>query len=139
MKFQLIIDRHTEQIISIEMAKGKAHDLTIFKETTMTYIHPSILIVCDSGYRGLQKLHSRILLPIRHKADIAKLTKSRQLTRKARNKKIARIRMKIEHVIGQVKVFRIVSEQYRNARKRLHLRFSLICGIVNYEKGLGLG
>jgi len=139
MKFQLIIDRHTEQIISTEIAKGKAHDLTIFKETTIPYIHPLILIIGDSGYRGLQKFHGRALLPIRHKADIAKLTQRQQFTRKARNKKIASIRMKIEHVIGQVKVFKIVSEKYRNGRKRLLLRFNLICGIVNYEKGLGLG
>ncbi|MDR0936275.1 MAG: IS5/IS1182 family transposase, partial [Oscillospiraceae bacterium] len=28
----------------------------------------------------------------------------------------------------------IVAEKYRNHRKRLHLRFNLICGIVNFEK-----
>ncbi|MDR0936392.1 MAG: IS5/IS1182 family transposase, partial [Oscillospiraceae bacterium] len=44
------------------------------------------------------------------------------------------IRMKIEHIIGRIKVFKIVAEKYRNHRKRLHLRFNLICGIVNFEK-----
>jgi len=105
----------------------------------MPYIHPSILIIGDSGYRGLQKFCKRVLLPIRHKADIAKLTQKQQAARKARNKKIASIRMKIEHIIGQIKVFKIASEKYRNGRRRLLMRLNLICGIVNYEKGLGLG
>jgi len=121
-------------IISTELFNGKAHDLTIFKQTTRVASH--IRIIADSGYRGLQKIHKNSLLPIRHKADIDKLTDEQKLTRKDDNKAIASVRMKIEHIVGRVKRFRIVSERYRNRLKRLLLRFNLICGIVNY--GLGL-
>ena len=132
MKFQLIADRKTEQIISTELFNGKAHDLTIFKQTTK--VAPSVRIIGDSGYRGLQKLHKYTLLPIRHKADICKLTEQQKLTRRATNKKIASVRMKIEHIIGRIKRFKIVAEKYRNRLKRLLLRFNLICGIVNLER-----
>ena len=130
----MIIDRNTELIISTELFNGKAHDLTIFKRTTK--VNPSILIIGDSGYRGMQKIHKNSLLPIRHKADIDKLSEEQRTNRKDSNKLIASIRMKIEHVIGRVKRFKIVSERYRNQLKRFLLRFNLICGIVNFQNHL---
>lgn len=116
------------------MFNGKAHDGTIFKRTTR--VNPGILILADSGYRGMHKYHANALIPIRHKADIEKLSDEQKANRKANNKKIARRRMKIEHIIGRVKIFKIVAEKYRNQRKRLLLRFNLICAIVNFEKSL---
>ena len=132
MKFQVVIDRKTELIICTELFNGKAHDGTIFKKTTP--VNPSILVLGDSGYRGIQKIHANTQLPIRHKEDISKLSEEQQAIRKATNKAISSIRMKIEHVIGRVKNFKIVAERYRNRLKRLLLRFNLICAIVNYEK-----
>ncbi|MDR2764965.1 MAG: IS5/IS1182 family transposase, partial [Tannerella sp.] len=38
-----------------------------------------------------------------------------------------------EHAIGFVKRFRILSEHYRNRRKRFGLRFNLIAAICNLE------
>lgn len=137
MKFQLIIDRATENIICTELFNGKAHDLTIFKQTTR--VKSSILILADSGYRGMNKIHPNCKLPIRHKADIDKLSDEQKLTRKADNKAITSVRMKIEHIVGRIKRFRIVAEQYRNRLKRLLLRFNLICGIVNFESRLRVG
>jgi len=113
------------------MFNGKAHDGTIFKQTIC--VNPNILILADSGYRGMHKYHANALIPIRHKADIEKLSDDRKLSRKADNKKIASQRMKIEHVIGRVKNFKIVAHKYRNRIKRLLLRFNLFCGIVNFD------
>jgi hypothetical protein len=132
VKFQIVIDRKTEMIICTELSYGKAHDGTIFKETTR--VNPDILAMMDTGYRGIQKVHANAQIPIRHKADIAKLSDEERATRKARNKEISSIRMKIEHIIGRIKVFKIVSERYRNRRKRLSLRLNLVCGIVNFQR-----
>lgn len=121
-------------IICTELFNGKAHDGTIFKKTTP--INPAVLVLGDSGYRGIQKVHANTLLPIRHKEDIAKLSDERKATRKATNKKISSQRMKIEHVIGRVKFFKIVAEKYRSQRNRLLLRFNLICAIVNFQNPL---
>jgi len=120
-------------IICTELFNGKAHDLTIFKTTTR--VHPDTLILTDSGYRGIRKIHKNSLVPIRHKADIDKLTDEQKVTRKADNKKISSRRMKIEHIIGRIKTFKIVAERYRNHLLRLILRFNLICGIVNFDSG----
>ena len=52
---------------------------------------------------------------------------------KAANRQLARERIVAEHIIGSLKVFRILSERYRNRRRRFGLRFNLIAAIYNYE------
>jgi hypothetical protein len=71
------------------------------------------------------------------KEDISKLIDEQKAARKAKNKEISSVRMKIKHVIGRVKNFKIVAGKYRNRRKRLLLRFNPVCGIVNFERALG--
>jgi len=127
----VIIDRKTERIICTELFNGKAHDGTVFKQTTP--VNPGILVLGDSGYRGIRKVHANSLLPVRHREDIAKLSEEEKAMRKDRNRKISSVRMKVEHVIGRIKNFRIVAEKYRNRLKRLLMRFNLICGIVNFQ------
>lgn len=64
-----------------------------------------------------------------------KKSKKNPLTKedKKQNKVISSERVSNEHVIGKVKRFKIVSDKYRNRRKRFGLRFNLIAGIYNYE------
>ena len=82
----------------------------------------------DSGYQGLKQIHSNSELP-------RKSTKLYPLTKKEKkmNLKLSKVRVTIEHVIGKIKVFRIISERYRNRRKHYDLRMQLICGIYNFE------
>ncbi len=49
------------------------------------------------------------------------------------NLKLSKTRVEVEHVIGKIKVFRIMSERYRNRRKNHGLRMGIICGIYNFE------
>uniref|UniRef100_UPI001108146F transposase family protein n=1 Tax=Nostoc sp. PA-18-2419 TaxID=2575443 RepID=UPI001108146F len=58
-----------------------------------------------------------------------KLTKEQ----KQSNRTLASRRVLIEHVNRQLKVFRILSQRYRNRRKRFGLRCHLIAGLYNYE------
>ncbi len=115
------------------MYNGKAHDRTIFRETLK--IKADIMVLADSGYRGIHKDHKSSLYPLRHKEDKARM---RDEERHRYNKAINTPRMKIEHVIGRIKIFKIVGERYRNHRKKFTLRFSLICGIVNYQNRIHL-
>ncbi|MEG4143968.1 IS5/IS1182 family transposase, partial [Microcoleus sp. Pol7_B1] len=41
-----------------------------------------------------------------------------------------------EHVNRKLKIVRILSERYRNRRRRFGVRFNLIAGIYNYELNL---
>jgi hypothetical protein len=64
-----------------------------------------------------------------------KKTKKKPLTaeEQAANREISSKRVCNEHAIGFIKRFKILSERYRNRRKRFGLRFNLIAGICNFE------
>ncbi len=44
---------------------------------------------------------------------------------------LGKIPVVIEHINSQLKKFRILSERYRNGRKRFSLRINLIAALVN--------
>ena len=116
------------------MFNGKAHDGTIFKQTLR--IKNEVTALLDSGYRGIQKVHKNSLIVLKHREDFGKLNEQQRQEQRIKNKEISSRRMKIEHIIGRIKRFNIVSQRYRNRRKRFALRMNLICGIVNYENPL---
>jgi len=77
----------------------------------------------------VEKIHSNSEIP-RKSSKLKPLTKKE----KKENLKLSRTRVKVEHVIGKIKIFRIVSERHRNRRKYHDLRMKLICGIYNFER-----
>jgi hypothetical protein len=127
---QVTVNKKDKKIIATKFGKGKKHDFKLYKESK-TNIKPSIELQADKGYQGITKLHSNSKTPI-------KKLKNKELSKeeKAFNKKLASSRIVVEHVIGRLKVFRILSERYRNRRRRFNLRFNLIAGIYNYELSL---
>lgn len=52
---------------------------------------------------------------------------------KQKNRWISSQRALNENVIGKIKRFKILSDRYRNRRKRFGLRFNLIAAIYNLE------
>ena len=52
------------------------------------------------------------------------------------NQRLAKRRVVIEHINRLLKIFRILSERYRNRRRRFGLRFNLIAGLYNYDLAL---
>jgi len=84
--------------------------------------------LADAGYQGLVELHANSQTP-------RKKSKHRPWTpeQKAANRELARQRIFVEHVIRRLKIFRILSERYRNRRKRFALRFNLIASLYNFQ------
>ena len=82
----------------------------------------------DTGYIGLQKIHNNTTMP-------KKSSKNHKLSQeeKQKNREISRQRILNEHIIGAIKRFKIISDRYRNRRKRFGLRFNLISGIYNHD------
>ena len=122
-----MVDKESRKIICTSFANGRRHDFRIFKESGV-HAKPETVIKTDTGYQGITKIHSNSILP-------KKRTKKNPLSKedKRRNRDISSDRVLNEHVIGLIKRFRIVSDRYRNRRKRFALRFNLICGICNFE------
>jgi hypothetical protein len=121
------MDKKSRKIICTAFSNGKRHDFRLFKESKI-HIHPQISALTDSGYVGLQKLHTKTQMP-------KKKSKKKPLTKedKKRNTILSSERVINENVIGLLKRFKIIADRYRNRRKRFCLRFNLIAGIYNWE------
>jgi hypothetical protein len=99
----------------------------MFKQSGV-HVPAEVCMEADSGYQGIKKYHSNSSLPYKH-------TKNKPLTKEQQqhNQTLSADRVQVEHTIRRLKVFRILSERYRNRRKRFDLRVSLIAGICNYQ------
>ena len=123
----MVVDQRTRKVICTAFTNGKRHDFRLFKESK-THMLKEIQAKTDTGYQGIKKFHPNSVLP-------KKRTKKNPLTaeEKAINHDISSERVYNEHAIGFIKRFKILSERYRNRRKRFGLRFNLIAGICNFE------
>jgi len=122
-----VVDKQTAKIICTTLSNGKRHDFRLLKESNVRCKKETLVIV-DTGYQGLQKLHAYTQLP-------KKKTRRNPLTcnDKKNNRELASKRVLNENVIGKLKRFKIIADRYRNRRKRFALRFNLIAAIYNLE------
>ncbi len=109
---------------------GKTHDFKLYKEAGI-YVLARIKIGADSGFQGIAKIHANSITP-RKKSKNNPLSKDD----KKYNHELSSERIGNENAIGFIKRFKIVSERYRNRRKRFGLRFTLFAGICNFELGM---
>jgi len=126
----LIANHKTTEIVATAFTYGSKHDFQLFKDE-QTQIAEHIRILADAGYQGLAELHENCQTPFK-KSKYHPLTQKE----KQKNRSLARKRILIEHIFCKLKVFRILSERYRNPRKRFSLRFNLIAAIHNLELNL---
>jgi hypothetical protein len=99
----------------------------LFKESK-THIHPSTRLLTDTGYQGIQKIHEKSELPKKKKRN-----KTLPKEEKKNNRQLSGERALNENVIAVLKRFKIISDRYRNRRRRFGLRFNLIAAIYNIE------
>lgn len=109
---------------------GKKHDFRLFKESKIHMLE-HILAKVDTGFIGINKIHKNSQIP-------KKSSKKHPLTKedKLNNRNISSERVANEHAIGFIKRFKILSERYRNRRKRFGLRFNLLSGICNFDRAI---
>ena len=90
-----------------------------------------MLLLADSGYQGILELHANSKTPIKKR-------KNNELTaqEKAYNRDLSRLRIAIENINRRIKRFKIMSDRYRNRRKRHGLRMTILCGLHNMDLGL---
>lgn len=115
--------------------EGKKHDYGGFKDEFPTVPPPKLpddsWIYTDLGYVGIEKDFPwlNVIMP-------KKKPKGEELTEdeKVINKWISSVRVKVEHAIGGVKRFGIVSDIFRNKIKKLDDKIMEIsCGLWNYH------
>ncbi|CAO5673772.1 MAG: IS5 family transposase ISCaa6 [Holosporales bacterium] len=105
---------------------GSVHDFAIFKKEPPPPKDSRLFV--DSGYQGIDKIHEPSEFPY-------KSTKNKPLDaqEKEYNHALSKIRIKVENILAQIKVFKIMSDRYRNKRKRYGIKMNIIAGIVNMK------
>ena len=109
-----------KKILSVCFDKGSVHDFIIFKNTKKEL--PEFLhFLSDSGYQGILDYFKNSMT--------LKKSKNNPLTDedKELNKLISSIRISVEHINCQIKIFRILAERYRSRIHTFYLCFLLVC------------
>lgn len=127
VKFQVTIDLETKKILNIYIGQGSEHDFSIFKKTIEYYPSDSI-IIADKGYTGIKKYFYKAQIP--YKNSLKKTLSKSQLKY---NEQLNRFRVKIEHVFGAMKRFKILSTKYRNNLNKLYYYFYILAAIYNIQ------
>ncbi len=123
-----MVDLNTHHILATAFGDGREHDFQLFKHSRCLP-SPATCLLADAGYQGLTNLHANSQTPAK-KSKLHPLSQAQ----KADNRALSRKRILIENIIRRLKIFRILSERYRNRRKRFGLRFNLIAAICNLER-----
>ena len=87
---------------------------------------PRVFKIAD--IKGIAAYHVNSYVPLK-KPQQGELTS----LQREYNRALSQERMGIEHINRSLKIFRILSERYRNRRRRYSLRCNLISAIYNHE------
>ena len=124
----MFIDADTTLVLDVEQAAGSVQDFQIYKDSVGSAVSPDIQVKADSGYQGIAAYHRNSEVPFKKSKNCPLSPAAKRF-----NRRLSRERVLIEHVNREIKVFKIMSERYRNRRKRHKIRMTLICAIRNYE------
>jgi hypothetical protein len=114
---------------------GHQHDYAVFKQEfdpSLPWFDKQTLWV-DLGYQGLEKDYqpAHLLIPLKKTATSSESVKE---LKKALNKRIAQLRMPIEHAIGGMKNYRIITQPIRLKALALIDKIIETCaGLWNYK------
>lgn len=123
----MVVEQSSGRIVATAFSAGRVHDFALFQKSRL-WLNQQSHCLADAGYRGLSRWHGNSQTPHKKSKHYA-LTEEQ----KVQNKELSGQRMVVEHVLGRLKVFRILSERYRNRRKRFRLRFNLLAAICNHQ------
>jgi hypothetical protein len=108
---------------------GRTHDLTLFHRSGVEPLLPAGLgIAADKGYTGLAKHY-----PQREVELPQKPSKHHPLTlgQKRRNRRLAKRRIAVEHVLSRVKKYQVMGSKYRHREREYDQVSRTVCGLVN--------
>jgi len=108
--------------------EGKKHDKKVADEAGYRF-EPGSTLFQDTGFQGFQPPAVQVVQP-KKKPPKQELT----LHEKAQNRRKSQVRIRIEHVIGSVKRYRIVKDKIRNTLHSFRDQvLETCCGLHNFR------
>ena len=125
IKTELLVD-HKRRISRVSKPhEGRIHDFNIRKIEGPL---PAVPILADSGYQGLQNIHSAGVFISKKKPKNGSLSDAE----KTENKRFVRRRIVVEHVIGHLKKWQILVARYCSHLTNYAQIFQTIAGLHNF-------
>lgn len=124
IKTEIVTDEQGKILRVSKPYPGCIHDFEIRKNEGPL---PPVPILADSGYQGLQNIHSAAVLLPKKKPKGGCLTDSER----ARNEKLARCRIRVEHVFAHLKKWQILASRYRGFLQNYARTFQIVAGLYN--------
>lgn len=121
IKNQIVVDSKGKILSVSKSTSGAVHDKKLYEKTNI-YTDKKSKQIGDLGYLGISEMEIPIKKP-----------KGRDLTKEQKqfNKKLRKYRVIVEHSIGKMKIFQILSQKFRNPLSQHSLIFKNIAGIHN--------
>lgn len=108
--------------------EGKRHDKRLADQSKYNLPKDSTLLQ-DTGFQGFNIQDVAIVQP-KKKPKGKELTEAEKLA----NQEISKVRVRIEHVIRSVKIYRIVKDKFRNWLKGFKDQvMEIACGLHNFK------
>ena len=127
IKTEIVIEPKGRILRVSKHYEGRVHDFEIRKTEGPL---PAVPILADSGYQGLQNEHSAGVILPKKKPKNGSLSASEQ----ARNTKLARCRIAIEHTFAHLKKWHILAARYRGHLDSYPTIFQTIAGVYNLSR-----
>lgn len=127
IKNNLITDISNRVLYLSDTYEGSVHDKKICDEENVKY-KEDVNLWKDTGYEGHNPEGVVIKQPIKKK-------KGKELNEEQKefNLRISKVRVFVEHVMGRVKIFRIVKELIRNTKAGFaDTVMEICCGLHNF-------
>ena len=107
---------------------GSVHDKKICNHEQIEFLK-KVMVFTDLGFLGLSSETAQIVMPHKRKKN-QKLSEQQEQW----NKWVSKIRVKVEHIIASIKIFRKVKEKFRGCLFNREDRVMLIaCGLHNLK------
>jgi len=132
LKTQLIVGIQGRILLTSKPYAGKYHDYDMFKRERTADMIPKQSHSClDRGFAGVNKdfPNHQWLMPIKRNRWKRTLTQSEKIF----NTKLAKKRIKVEHVISRLKKYTLLSHVFRNRITEYQTDFRNIAALTNFR------
>jgi len=111
---------------------GSVNDLTLLRQSGTVHRLLSGRAMMDAGYQGIANDVGAERIVQAHRASRGHPLTDEQ---KAENRLLAKSRVRIEHVMADLKVYQVLSQVYRHARDRYNDCFLTVAALSNRRRG----
>ena len=111
---------------------GSTHDYTMMRDSGVDeWIPEDMVLYVDKGYQGIETdfPNLKVMIP-KKKPKGGELSEDE----KGRNRRIGKVRVIVEHVIGWMKNFHIFSLAYRTGRDIYSSIVQTVGGLINFRR-----